>query len=73
MREQRAAHAISVVNIEDFAEHCDFSRSLEQRTPPVRPANRQHMWEKQCQNPKNRCMAKSKVQTSGKSNEKDLR
>ena len=36
MREPRGGHAISVVNFEDFVEHCDFSRSGNtQRGPPV--------------------------------------
>ena len=48
MGEERAAHAISVVNFEDYAEHCDFSRSGDEpRAPAVRPANRQHMGQKQ--------------------------
>ena len=76
MREKRAAHAISVVNFKDFAEHCDFSRRRdEQRAPPTRPENRQHMWQKQCQRlyPKSRCTSKVKVKKSHNSKHKGLR
>ena len=64
MREERAAHAISVVNFRDFAEHCDFTRRRDgPRAPPTRPKNRQHMWQKQ----------KSKVKKSHNSKHKELR
>ena len=48
MREPRAWHAISVVNFEDFAEHCDFSRSIDApRGSTVRPPNRPYLETKQ--------------------------
>ena len=38
MRERRAGHAVSVVNFEDFEEHCDFSPSSDEpRGSPVYP------------------------------------
>lgn len=64
MREGRAAHAISVVNFKDFAEHCDFTRRrTEPRAPAARPDNRQKMWQEQ------RCKKKK----SHKSKRKGLR
>ena len=64
MREKRAAHAISVVNFQDFAGHCDFSRRRDEpRAPPSRPENRQRMWQKQ----------KFKVRKSHNSKHKGLR
>ena len=39
MRRRRWGHAISVVNFEDFAKHCDFFRSIDApRGPSVRPS-----------------------------------
>ena len=40
MRRRRWGHAISVVNFEDFAKHCDFFGSIDApRGLPVRPPN----------------------------------
>ena len=35
MREQRWRHAISVVNFEDFENHCNFSRSIDATRVPL--------------------------------------
>ena len=44
MRKKRWGHAISVVHFEDFAENCDFSRSIDAtRVPSVRPTNRPYL------------------------------
>ena len=62
MREPRQGHAISVVNFEDFAEHCDFSRSIDApRGSTVRPPNRPYLETKQKKR-KNRRKNKQKKQ-----------
>ena len=60
MRERRAGHAVSVVNFEDFEEHCDFSPSSDEpRGPPVLPPYLQHEAVKQ-KKKKNRRKIKQK-------------
>ena len=53
MRVPRAGHAISVVNFEDFAKYCDFTRSIDvpirkkQKKRKNRRKNKQKKQEKQ--------------------------
>ena len=60
MREPRGGHTVSVVNFEDFEEHCDFSPSrAKPRGPPVLPPYSQNQAVKQ-RKKKNRTKQKKK-------------